>query len=327
MTFDDLKLFLLKETHDTATCPPLIVRTLVESGGSATLDRLAAALLSSDEFLLRHVEKRLRRTGLRALVRSGIVTRQKDMVVLNLPELTARERDELKSVCERKIGEYRTGPAMSLLDDLPGGDPVPSSLRCRLLKEAKGRCALCGATKHEAPLEVRHLVPRSEGGRTVYENLRVVCPECSRGKHGDSTRLRAVIEKAFNDRCPFCRYNLEGEKPAENELAFVKPDARPITDGHSLIIPKRHARDWFDTTAAEQAAMNELLAIRRKQLLEADPTIEGFNVGMNVGEIAGQTVFHCHLHLVPRRKSDEGKVKGSVRGMIRDKMGKETGRT
>jgi diadenosine tetraphosphate (Ap4A) HIT family hydrolase len=127
----------------------------------------------------------------------------------------------------------------------------------------------------------------------------------------------------FDGICPFCQYDLTGEKPAENELAFVKPDARPIAEGHSLIIPKRHVPDWFDTTEAETAAMNELLRTRREQLLDADPAIEGFNIGMNIGRIAGQTVFHCHIHLVPRRKSDGERIRGSVRGMIRDKLDSE----
>lgn len=127
----------------------------------------------------------------------------------------------------------------------------------------------------------------------------------------------------FDETCPFCQYLLTGEKPAENELAFVKPDARPITEGHCLIIPKRHVQDWFDATEAEAAAMNGLLRIRRQQLVEEDPSIEGFNIGMNLGRIAGQTVFHCHIHLVPRRKSDTGRIGGSVRGMIRDKLNSE----
>jgi len=126
---------------------------------------------------------------------------------------------------------------------------------------------------------------------------------------------------AFDEGCPFCAYDLMGEKPAENDLAFVKPDDRPLTEGHSLIITKRHVRDWFETTKMEQEAMNDLIRTTRLQLLEADPTIEGFNMGMNLGEVAGQTVFHCHFHLIPRRRNDGLWSKGGVRGVIRDRMG------
>jgi ATP adenylyltransferase len=100
----------------------------------------------------------------------------------------------------------------------------------------------------------------------------------------------------------------------------VKPDARPITSGHSLIIPKRHTVDWFATTKVERDAMNDLLRIRRQQLTEADPTIRGFNMGMNLGEIAGQTVFHCHFHLIPRRDGDGEKMKGGMRGVIKERI-------
>jgi ATP adenylyltransferase len=125
----------------------------------------------------------------------------------------------------------------------------------------------------------------------------------------------------FDDACPFCAFNLNGDKLAENDLAYVKIDERPITDGHCLIIPKRHTVDWFTTTPEEREAMFELLLERRQRLLDSDPAIEGFNMGMNSGQIAGQTVFHCHFHLIPRRKSDAGPIKGGVRGMIKAKTG------
>lgn len=134
--------------------------------------------------------------------------------------------------------------------------------------------------------------------------------------------FRELIEKSFDPACPFCLYYRTGLTPVENALAFVKPDARPVTEGHSLIIPKRHTRDWFGATPEERDAMNELLLVRRKQLIDADPTIEGFNMGMNVGRIAGQTVFHCHFHLIPRRRGDGGRMKGGVRHGIRDEMGR-----
>ena len=150
---------------------------------------------------------------------------------------------------------------------------------------------------------------------------KVVCSKRCKAARHDSAHFRGLVEAAFDEGCPFCAYNLYGEKPAENDLAFVKPDERPLTKGHSLIITKRHVRDWFETTKIEQEAINELIRTRRMQLLESDRTIKGFNMGMNLGEVAGQTVFHCHFHLIPRRKDDGLWSKGGVRGVIRDKMG------
>jgi len=203
------------------------------------------------------------------------------------------------------------------------GGALPDGLRLRVLKEAKGRCSLCGATRDERPLYVDLVMPRSKGGKTAYENLQVLCSKCRRARTDrDSVDFRAIVEKAFDEGCPFCAYNLNGEKPVENDLAFVKPDGRPVTEGHSLIITKRHVRDWFETTKLEQEAVNELIKMRRQQLLEADPTIEGFNMGMNSGEAAGQTVFHCHFHLIPRRRDDGVWLKGGVRGVIRERVGR-----
>lgn len=209
-----------------------------------------------------------------------------------------------------------------LLRKMLPGRAVPGELRVSVLKDAKGRCSLCGATREMRPLDVSLVIPRSKGGKTVYENLQVLCSKCRRAvAREDSFDFRSIVDEAFDEGCPFCAYNLTGEKPLENDLAFVKPDERPLTEGHSLIIPKRHVRDWFETTKVEQEAMNELIRMRRQQLLEADLTIGGFNMGTNSGELAGQTVFHCHFHLIPRRENDGVWSKGGVRVVIRERMG------
>jgi ATP adenylyltransferase len=322
MTFDDLKLFLLKKMRLSHVYQPLLIRTLIDSGGSATIRQLAVTFLANDESQLMYYEKRLKEMPIKVLGNHGVVSKQGDLVTLNVSKLSLQERAELKMICEQRLQEYIVNRGLSIWDyRLLDTDPVPDSLRYRVLKEAKGRCALCGITKDDRPLDVDHIVPRSKGGKTVYENLQVLCSKCNRSKaNQDSTDFRASIEKTFDDACDFCNYNLTGEKPAENNLAFVKPDERPVTTGHSLIIPKRHTVDWFSTTRIEQEAVNELLKMRRQQLLEADPTIRGFNMGMNLGEVAGQTVFHCHFHLIPRRNGDGEKMKGGIRGVIKEKM-------
>jgi ATP adenylyltransferase len=274
MTFDELKLFLLKKTRVGRVYQHLLIKALIESGGSATMRQLAVAFLASDEGRLAHCEERLKEVPVKAMSRRGIITRKGDLVTLDVPNLTGRQRAALRELCEQRLREHGADR-----DIFAGGGPPDADPKLGPL------CSGCGRSRKEGP-----------------------------------TDFRAVIEDSLDDRCPFCRYSLAGEKPAENELAFVKPDARPVTEGHSLIIPRRHVSDWFNTTRAEQEAMNDLLRARRQQLREADPTIEGFNIGMNSGEIAGQTVFHCHIHLIPRRKGDAGKMRCGVRGMIRDKM-------
>jgi diadenosine tetraphosphate (Ap4A) HIT family hydrolase len=121
-----------------------------------------------------------------------------------------------------------------------------------------------------------------------------------------------------NENCLFC--NIREATPlrivAENEHAYAIRDGFPVTVGHTLIIPKRHAIDYFSLNSVELEAVNLLLAQQREQLLSCDKSIAGFNVGMNCGEAAGQTIFHCHVHLIPRRAGDVPEPKGGVRHVI-----------
>ena len=106
---------------------------------------------------------------------------------------------------------------------------------------------------------------------------------------------------------------------AENALAYVIRDGFPVTQFHSLIIPKRHTKDYFGLTQAEINAINSLMHEQKALLDKQDKTIEGYNIGMNCGEIAGQSVWHCHVHLIPRRKGDVESPKGGVRNVIPNK--------
>ena len=123
-----------------------------------------------------------------------------------------------------------------------------------------------------------------------------------------------------NNPCIFC--HPEGtllKYVCENELATVFYDGFPVSEYHTLIVPKRHVADYFYLTTEEIAATQELLSQRRDELLKLDPTITGFNIGVNAGESAGQTVFHVHIHLIPRRKGDVENPRGGVRGVIPSK--------
>ena len=99
--------------------------------------------------------------------------------------------------------------------------------------------------------------------------------------------------------CPFCM----PEAILESDLSYVKWDKFPVSLGHSLIIPKRHVETWFDLSPAEQVdALNLLTAIKLRIEKEYSPS--GYNIGINCGESAGQTVFHAHVHIIPRYKGD-----------------------
>lgn len=118
--------------------------------------------------------------------------------------------------------------------------------------------------------------------------------------------------------CLFCDVQIidHGRIVEENELAFVVRDAFPVTEHHSLFIPKRHVLDYFGVSQSEVNAIHTLLHNQKDLLLKLDPTIDGFNIGMNCGQTAGQSVWHCHVHLIPRRKGDVEFPKGGVRHVI-----------
>ena len=115
--------------------------------------------------------------------------------------------------------------------------------------------------------------------------------------------------------CLFC--NLPPSRVIDSEgPLFAILDAFPVTPGHTLLIPYRHSPDFFALTPEEWSAALVLARRRADALRAADPTITGFNFGINAGPDAGQTVFHTHLHLIPRRHGDHPSPRGGVRAVI-----------
>ncbi len=102
---------------------------------------------------------------------------------------------------------------------------------------------------------------------------------------------------------------------AENDLAFAIRDGFPVTEGHTLVIPKRVVRTWFEATRDEQLAILDLLD-ELKSELDEQLSPAGYNVGINSGEAAGQTVMHLHVHLIPRYNGDVDDPAGGVRFVI-----------
>lgn len=119
--------------------------------------------------------------------------------------------------------------------------------------------------------------------------------------------------------CPFCR-RIRGRKflLATRRTAVAIPDAYPVNPGHCLVLPKRHEPDFFELTVQEQSDIQELLWELR-ELLEAEHDTKSFNVGVNVGAAAGQTVDHAHVHLIPRYEGDVPDPRGGVRWVIPDR--------
>ena len=115
--------------------------------------------------------------------------------------------------------------------------------------------------------------------------------------------------------CVFCSLGPD-QVVRQNSLALAFRDRYPVTAGHTLVIPRRHVADIFELGGEEAAAILELVSAERQALQAGDPSIKGFNVGANAGAAAGQTVFHCHVHLIPRRIGDVRDPRGGVRHLI-----------
>ena len=121
------------------------------------------------------------------------------------------------------------------------------------------------------------------------------------------------------NECLFCNKS-NNEKVIQNDLAYSVRDGFPVTYLHTLIIPERHVATYFDLTREEKLACDELISLLKEAVEGEDDTVQGFNIGMNAGECAGQTIFHCHIHLIPRRMGDMKNPRGGVRGVIPEKQ-------
>ncbi len=114
--------------------------------------------------------------------------------------------------------------------------------------------------------------------------------------------------------CVFChKENLV--VVAENKLALAFYDGCPVSRGHILVIPKRHIKDYFDASHEEHNAINRLI-FKAKQYIDKKYKPDGYNIGANIGYFAGQTVFHFHIHIIPRYKGDVEDPRGGVRKII-----------
>ena len=118
-----------------------------------------------------------------------------------------------------------------------------------------------------------------------------------------------------NNPCIFCKVRRE-ELLFENVLAYSSIDSYPVSKFHILIVPKRHIQDYFDLSAEEVQACHELILKNKEMILKEDPTVKGFNIGTNSGKTAGQSIMHCHIHLIPRREGDVENPQGGVRSVI-----------
>tara|TARA_R100001530_G_C4301393_1_gene150562 strand:+ start:804 stop:1202 length:399 start_codon:yes stop_codon:yes gene_type:complete len=122
-----------------------------------------------------------------------------------------------------------------------------------------------------------------------------------------------------DSECVFCK-DIDNRVVEENNSAFAIYDVFPVTKHHVLILPKKHIRTYFDLKPSELYDCNRLIHLMRKEIIKKDNSVTGFNIGINDGKEAGQTVFHCHIHLIPRRDGDVKDPTGGIRGIVPSKQ-------
>ena len=122
-----------------------------------------------------------------------------------------------------------------------------------------------------------------------------------------------------NNPCLFCNVSESG-CAHQNDLAYASYDSYPVSEHHCLIIPKRHIKDYFQLTQDELTACHELIKVVKDEIFTKDQSVKGFNLGTNIGKVSGQSILHCHFHLIPRREGDVENPQGGVRSVIPNKQ-------
>lgn len=115
--------------------------------------------------------------------------------------------------------------------------------------------------------------------------------------------------------CIFCNIDKKREIIVQNDLAIAFYDKNPVSKGHALIIPKRHVADFFELSPDEVTAIYDL-SVKCKKIIDLKYNSDGFNIGVNIGEAAGQSVFHVHVHVIPRYNGDIENPRGGIRGVL-----------
>ena len=325
-TYLTLQDFINNKMRMSHVYQPLMLAALLERAGTASTPDIAKALLIEDTSQIDYYSHRIDTMVGKVLRTHDLVSkipRQHTYSLNGYEELTDDEVSQLITLCHIKLTEFKKQRG----DDVwvhrsRNRKAISGTIRYEVLKRANYRCELCGINAEDKALEVDHIIPKSLGGKDDLTNYQSLCYTCnaSKGNRDDADLYAARIDYGHRETdCLFCDAYHDREVVAENTLAYAIKDGFPVTEGHVLIITKRHVDDYFGLTTAEVSATNQLLHQLKTDLSSSDLTISGFNIGMNAGESAGQTVFHCHTHLIPRRNGDVDSPRGGVRHVIEGK--------
>jgi diadenosine tetraphosphate (Ap4A) HIT family hydrolase/5-methylcytosine-specific restriction endonuclease McrA len=327
MDFEKLHNFIAEEMRMSQVYQPVMLMELLKRNGQASVHQIAQAILDKDPTQIEYFSEIVKNMVGRVLTKNrGITEKTGDNYrLIGSEHLTSEQTAELIRLCKQKIDEFEAKRGDAVWEHRKRGHrPISGSVRYEVLSRAKFKCELCGISADEKNIEVDHIFPKSLGGKDDLSNYQALCYSCNAAKRNtDDTdfRLFKSLYEHREEKCLFCEIQTNDRKRivAENNLAYAIRDGFAVTEGHTLFIPKRHVVDYFGLVPAEVSAINLLMAEQKRLLQEQDSSIDGFNIGMNCGETAGQTIFHCHVHLIPRRKGDVENPRGGVRHIISGK--------
>ena len=322
MQYKELAEFIGKKMRMSHIYQPVMLMRLLENNGKCHEVDIAKDLVSHDQSQIEYYTKITNNMVGKVLRNHRVVSRNRDTKEYSLADyesMTLLERKHLIELCRQRLIKFTEDRGKTVFDHRRRTSGyVSGTIKYEILKRARFCCELCGISAYKKALEVDHIIPRSHGGSDDKSNLQALCYSCNAMKRDrDDTDFRDVrASYEYREKgCLFCEINKE-EVVDENELAYVIRDGFPVTEYHSLIIPKRHVATYFDLGQAEINAISQILQKTKNIIQEKDSTVSGFNIGINAGKSAGQTVFHCHTHLIPRRDGDVENPRGGVRHII-----------
>lgn len=322
MTYKDLADFIDRRMRMSHVYQPVMLIEMMRAGGVLKDEEIAKKLLARDQSQIDYYRKITNQMPGDRLKHHGVVSKDnqtKEYSLIGFESLSEAQIEDLIERCQRRLDDYIKKRGCSIYQHRKQSSGyISGTLRYEILKRAKFRCELCGISAEEKALEADHIIPRSKGGSDDLSNLQALCYSCNAMKRDrDDTDFRSLRDSYAHreEGCIFCSPDPE-DVFEENELAYAFKDGFAVTEGHCLIIPKRHVADYFDLGQAEINACQQLIQSQKNRIQDSDSSVTGFNVGVNVGSSAGQTVFHCHTHLIPRRGGDIEDPTGGVRNVI-----------
>ena len=268
LTVAELVDFIENKMRMSHIYQPLLIQSLVESGGQATLRELAVKFLTEEEAEIREMMKTIKKMPVHVLSaknksrKTPFVEERDGVVRLLVQPADLKERAEILGACAQRLHDYVAKRGEGIWDHKWLDSPAGGSMRFKVLEAGGRRCALCGITSEDRALDVDHIVPHSKGGPSTFENLQILCSKCNRAKGNRSqTDFRAAEPPAPGlADCTLCKLPPLTDFPSENDLAR----AVWSTTGSSKVIhilPKRHVTRYLALTSHEVLAMHDLLRV------------------------------------------------------------------